>query len=334
MHSRSFPVNISHLSMRTGKEGCTKMAEKDVTQKILYDFADVFADIINVLLFDGEQRVLPEELKRAKTASTFRDDQDHLKWQERDVSKFWETAGVNLALLGVENQTAADRYMPARILSYDGAAYKDQLSRIKDKEDSLEKLFPVVTIVLHYGDTRWRRNKTLHECIGSSMLPELMPFVNDYKPYICDIAFLPRETIAKFRSDFGQVAKFFVDCREFGKKAVEKSMRLEDIRHVQEVIDLLSAFSGISKNQFVCGNKEGVIEMTSALQSMQEHWKEVGIQQGRQQGLQQGIQQEKDRALKERQDVLVRLLRAGVQEDLLLAAYPKEEILAAKQLMQ
>lgn len=70
--------------------------------------------------------------------------------------------------------------------------------------------------------------------------------------------------------------------------------------------------------------------MTSALQGMQEHWKEVGIQQG----LQQGIQQEKDRALKERQDVLMRLLRAGVQEDLLLAAYPKEEILAAKQLMQ
>ena len=39
------------------------MGEKDITEKILEDYNDVFADIINGLLFQGEQRVLPEALE-------------------------------------------------------------------------------------------------------------------------------------------------------------------------------------------------------------------------------------------------------------------------------
>ena len=38
------------------------MGEKDITEKTPEDYADVFADVVNVLLFDGEQRVLPEDL--------------------------------------------------------------------------------------------------------------------------------------------------------------------------------------------------------------------------------------------------------------------------------
>ena len=43
-----------------GKEPA--MAEKDITEKKLEDFADVFADIVNVLLFDGEERIRAEDL--------------------------------------------------------------------------------------------------------------------------------------------------------------------------------------------------------------------------------------------------------------------------------
>ena len=37
------------------------MGEKDITEKILADYNDVFADIMNELLFAGEQRILPED---------------------------------------------------------------------------------------------------------------------------------------------------------------------------------------------------------------------------------------------------------------------------------
>ena len=45
------------------------MGEKDITEKILEDHNDVFADIINGLIFKGEQRILPESLENAKVHS-------------------------------------------------------------------------------------------------------------------------------------------------------------------------------------------------------------------------------------------------------------------------
>ena len=38
------------------------MAEKDISEKILESYNDVFADIVNVLLFNGEQVVDPSDL--------------------------------------------------------------------------------------------------------------------------------------------------------------------------------------------------------------------------------------------------------------------------------
>ena len=39
--------------------------EKDITQKILEGYNDVFADIINVLLFNGENVILEDSLTDA-----------------------------------------------------------------------------------------------------------------------------------------------------------------------------------------------------------------------------------------------------------------------------
>ena len=41
------------------------MGEKDITEKTLEAYNDVFADIINVLLFDGKQVVRENEIGRA-----------------------------------------------------------------------------------------------------------------------------------------------------------------------------------------------------------------------------------------------------------------------------
>ena len=39
------------------------VAEKDIAQKILEAYNDVFADIVNVLLFDGKEVIRPDELE-------------------------------------------------------------------------------------------------------------------------------------------------------------------------------------------------------------------------------------------------------------------------------
>lgn len=39
------------------------MGEKDISEKILEGYNDVFSDIVNVLLFGGKEVLLPDELE-------------------------------------------------------------------------------------------------------------------------------------------------------------------------------------------------------------------------------------------------------------------------------
>ena len=41
------------------------MGEKDITEKLLEDYPDLFADIFNVLLFDGEKLIKEDELSES-----------------------------------------------------------------------------------------------------------------------------------------------------------------------------------------------------------------------------------------------------------------------------
>ena len=48
------------------------MGQKDITEKLLEDYNDVFADIINGLIFNGEQRILPESLENTQVHSQYK----------------------------------------------------------------------------------------------------------------------------------------------------------------------------------------------------------------------------------------------------------------------
>ena len=48
------------------------MAEKDIAEKTLEAYNDVFADIINVLLFNGEQQVKEDELEEESPNSAIK----------------------------------------------------------------------------------------------------------------------------------------------------------------------------------------------------------------------------------------------------------------------
>lgn len=95
------------------------LGAKDITEKILADYNDVFADIANVLLFQGEQMVSPDSLKNERTLSQYKSGNDRLHEQERDILKSWTDGNIKIALIGFENQTNPDKYMPVRIFSYE-----------------------------------------------------------------------------------------------------------------------------------------------------------------------------------------------------------------------
>ena len=45
------------------------MKESDVTEKLLEDYNDVFADIVNTLVFEGEERIKEDSLEDGRTTS-------------------------------------------------------------------------------------------------------------------------------------------------------------------------------------------------------------------------------------------------------------------------
>lgn len=64
------------------------MKDKDITQKQLEDYNDVFADIMNVLLFQGKRMVSEEDLVPANNKSQFKDTVGKIHEQERDIAKY------------------------------------------------------------------------------------------------------------------------------------------------------------------------------------------------------------------------------------------------------
>ena len=244
------------------------MAEKDITEKNLEALNDVFADIVNVLLFKGEQVINEKDLEADTTKSMFKAD-GKIHEQERDVSKFWKNGEIRISILGIENQTAQDSDMPLRVISYDGASYKQQLLDKKQK-----KRYPVATLVLYFGtEEKWAKAKHLYDCFE---VPEkLKPFVNDYKINVFNIAFLSPKTIAMFKSDFKIIAEYFRAKRLNQKYKGSK----EKLKHANETLKMFSALTGDDSFEKVynAGNfKKGGITMCDVVERIRNDGRTEG----------------------------------------------------------
>lgn len=113
------------------------MGEKDKIEKLLEDYSDVFADIINVLVYQGKEVVKPEELRTTNIRSQYKASDDVLHEEERDTLKEWNNKKGFKVLFGIENQTTKDKKMPLCVIAYDGASYRSQTLRNRDKNGKL-----------------------------------------------------------------------------------------------------------------------------------------------------------------------------------------------------
>lgn len=241
------------------------MGQKDMAEKLLEDYPDVFADIINVLVFQGERRVREEDLYQTNVRSQYKADGQKLHEQERDNFKVWIN-GRHKILLGIENQTKIDRDMPLRVISYDGAAYREQILNKKESERS-----QVMTVVLYFGEEPWKQPRSLKERI-----PQIGKLQgNDYKLHVFEIAFLTEEQISMFQSDFGIVAEFFVKQR----KKEEYHGNQKPIRHVDAVLKFMSVFAKDERFLKLRIPKEDQIMSSKLLDRIEEEGKEIGKEQ-------------------------------------------------------
>ena len=223
------------------------MGEKDITEKILLSYADVFADVVNGLLFKGEQVIKQEELVDQAPRAIYKAD-GKTREVERDVAKRWLKNNIRIACIGFENETKSDPYMPLRVFNYDGAEYRTQLL----KENIEKPKYPVVTLVLYFGyKKRWNEPKSLHEAMD---IPEkFKPFVADLKLNLFEIAYLTDEQLGYFHSDFRIVADYFVQKQRNGDYVPSR----EKLQHVEAVLQLLSVMTRDTRFEEVLNQEDG-----------------------------------------------------------------------------
>ena len=255
------------------------MGAKDITEKTLESYNDVFADIVNVLMFQGHRLIREENLEERAPGSAYKAD-GKIHETERDVVKRWKRDELYLACIGLENQTTSDPDMVLRIMEYDGAEYRAQLLK-----DGQEERYPVVTLVLYFRfDRRWTYLSELRKRL---QIPDgFKKYVSDYQINLFEIAYLTDEQLDMFESDFRIVADYFVQMRKNGEYHPEP----RPIRHVRETLHMLSALTGDSRFEEVNNEgQEGVRTMCEVLDRAEKRGEQRGLEQGIKQGVEQMI---------------------------------------------
>ena len=248
------------------------MNGKDITQKMLERYNDVFADIVNVVLFNGKKIVDEDALIDTPADSALKLDGE-IHSQYRDVAKYWKNSQINIALFGLENQTVPDKLMPMRVIGYDGAEYKKQVL----EENRYKKKYPVITLVLYMGYERnWKYSNSLLELLEVD--EKLKPYVSDYKINVFEIAFLDKEKIDLFKSDFRMLADYLYQMRTSNSYKGDES----DIKHVDEILMLMSAMSGFEnvENIIKVAHERKVNNMKGFFELAEEKGLELGREEG------------------------------------------------------
>lgn len=259
---------------------------KDLTEKMLEEYNDVFADIVNGIVFEGRPVIRPEELQNTKLESMYRSiGSGSIRSQERDVAKIWKKNGIRIALCGLENQTKIDKYMPLRVMGYEGASYRDML-----KNGDID-VFPVVTLVLYFGDEHWQSPKSIKELLADKPYPiEMTPYLNDARANICEVAFLSEKEINRFHGDFRIVANFFAGKRKDPDYTPGDEQVIE---HVEDVLWLLTEVTGDDRYHDICYEKnfQEVHTMCDVAQRLEDRGRASGLQEGIREGKKEGIKE-------------------------------------------
>ena len=142
---------------------------------------ECFADLCNVVYFQGKQVIRPENLfSQENDLSTLIGKEGPFLEAKRyrDIVRKTNINGTYM-IIGVEHQSSVDKDMIYRILNYDALLYKNQV-------ESKKEVHPVGTFVFYTGDKEWRYPDSLKETL-KNIPPEMENYINDWRFPVLDI---------------------------------------------------------------------------------------------------------------------------------------------------
>ena len=109
------------------------MGKKDRYEKVYTRNAEVFADIVNYLLYEGEEKIRPDDLRELDGEELLVEEKKVLQ-RLRDVVKqvtVRQNEEAIYMIIGLENQTQVHYAMPVRTMVYDAMHYAGQVEEIR-----------------------------------------------------------------------------------------------------------------------------------------------------------------------------------------------------------
>ena len=261
------------------------MATKDIAEKHLVEYNDIFCDLVNMAFYKGEPLIKPNTLEDRRARELIHKEKK-IAEIERDVCKIYKKAQVELAILGIENQTAPDKYMPIRLMEYNTAAYRTQLEELEEKKR--KEIIPVITLVVYFGTMPWKKYLSLHEVV--KIPEEFEHHFNDYNIKVLPLAFLSEKQAAKFHTADMRAVAYYLRQKRL-KKDYKPSN--EAISHMQSIARVISALSGdknilTAYNNMLSEGKEPV-NMCEMIQKIKDESKTEGLLEAARNMLKEGL---------------------------------------------
>ena len=310
-----------------------KKSKKKVVTKQYFSNPNRFAEICNQALFHGEKILCSERLSELDSEEQalmgISTEEIAVLWKNRDILKKYED-GTIFAIIGIESQTEIHYCMPLRNLLYDTLNYEEQRVEIYRKHKKMrdlqgaeyisgfsksDRLRPVFTLVLYYGEKKWDGAKSLMELLD--IPTELIPYRDkllDYKMNLLDIRRIENleEYSDELQALFGFM-KYEKDKEALLNYVNTKSqmfshLSIETARAISVLADVDKIEQYVNKKQQ--GGKEEV-NMCQALKDMEKDARKKGRLEGMKCGERKGVRKGKEL---ERENGIRNLIEDNVEE--------------------
>lgn len=255
------------------------MGQKDLTAKWFERSPEVFADIINALIFEGEQVIFPKDLQDAPTESLYPSTSGILRNQYNDVSKYEIRNGRIAMQYTLENQSGPDYKILLRKAGYEGAVYRRQYDG--------DQTYPIITLVLYWGDATWNAVPDLYRFFRNPEIHGMAKkYIDNVRVHVYPMKSLSKRIRQRFRGDMRIVADYLAE----GKKYEPTEQKIVDVGGTMRMLHTLtgdiSFMDNIEKLEEM-QKRGGVVTMCEVVDKF--------VQRGREQGIKEGIKEEKNR---------------------------------------
>lgn len=238
------------------------MGSKDSYSKKFLQNNEVFADAFNMLIYNGQQIIKPDELTPLDI-SELTIPYSGRKFSEiqryRDILKLFtakRTDRIIYLILGIESQTDIHYAMPVRNMLYDAIHYSMQIETLRKKNQKSgvldsntflsgilkeDKITPVITLTVYFGTQQWDGPVCLKEMFAD-VDEKCLKFIQDYRIFLLAPQ-QPKSELLKLSSELREVM-LFINCSH------DKG-QLRELLHSDERFGKLSIDASFLLNSFV-----------------------------------------------------------------------------------